>query len=289
SNTVNIVVVTLTMLSLAFFVTAGFPGALANAGQNLPSLFGNGEFSNYGLLQATALMFVAYTGYGRIATLGEEVKEPAFTIPRAVIATLVASMILYVSVAFVGLANVGAQAFGDATREQIAPLQIIAAGFGIPGAGMILAVGAMTAMLGVVLNLLLGLSRVLFAMGRRSDMPPGVALVSKTTSVPWLATVVVAVVIGGLVLLGDVRLTWSFSAFTVLIYYAITNLCALRLQPEQRLYPAWIAWCGLAACLFLAFWVDWYVWLAGIGLIALGLAWHELATRVAARDRREIR
>ncbi|MGI9519568.1 MAG: APC family permease, partial [Pirellulaceae bacterium] len=171
-----------------------------------------------------------------------------------------------------------------ATRQQVAPLQVIASGFGIPGAGMILAVGAMTAMLGVLLNLLLGLSRVLFAMGRRRDMPVTMAAVDPSTGVPRVATLVVALVIGGLVLLGDVRLTWSFSAFTVLIYYAITNLCALRLQPRQRLFPIWPAWCGLAACVFLAFWVDWFIWLAGLGVIALGMVWHEVSVRRAGKE-----
>lgn len=228
-------------------------------------------------------MFVAYTGYGRIATLGEEVKDPQRTIPRAVIATLIASMILYVSVAWVAVASIGAEAFGNATRQEVAPLEIVASSFGIAGAGMILAVGAMTAMLGVLLNLLLGLSRVLLAMSRRGDMPRPLAVVNDRTRVPWSATVVVAAIIGGLVLLGDVRVIWSFSAFTVLVYYALTNLCVLRLQPEQRLYPTWPAWCGLASCAFLAFWVDWFVWLTGIGVVVLGLAWHELAVAINRR------
>jgi APA family basic amino acid/polyamine antiporter len=221
-------------------------------------------------------MFVAYTGYGRIATLGEEVQQPERTIPRAIIATLIMSMVLYLSVAFVGLGAVGAEAFGAATRQQVAPLEIVASRFGVPGASMILALGAITAMLGVLLNLLLGLSRVLLAMGRRGDMPSGLASVNSHTNVPWAATLAVAAIIGAIVLLRDVRVTWSFSAFTVLIYYALTNLCAIRLQPEQRLFPIWPAYCGLVACLFLAFWVERQVWLIGLGLILVGLAWQAI-------------
>lgn len=287
SSTANIVIVSVTLLSLAFFVAAGLPTALTNAEIHLSSLFTGSRDGGRGLLQATALMFVAYTGYGRIATLGEEVKQPRHTIPRAVIATLIASMVLYVSVAFVGLGTVGAAAYGEATRQQVAPLEIIASGFGIPGAGTILAVGAVTAMLGVLLNLLLGLSRVLLSMGRRGDMPGAVAAVSQRTSVPWIATLVVAAIIGGLVLLGDVRLTWSFSAFTVLIYYALTNLCALRLRPEQRLFPIWPAWCGLAACVFLAFWVDWRIWMTGVGLIIIGCFWQTVARFIVRRKERD--
>jgi APA family basic amino acid/polyamine antiporter len=144
-----------------------------------------------------------------------------------------------------------------------------------------MAIGAITAMLGVLLNLLLGLSRVLLAMGRRGDMPHSFAAISRKTGVPWIATLVVAAIIAGLIFIGDVRVTWSFSAFTVLIYYAITNLCALRLTTEQRLFPIWPAYCGLAACGFLAFWVDWQIWFAGIILIIIGGIWHWIAQRVA--------
>ena len=88
-----------------------------------------------------------------------------------------------------------------------------------------------------------------------------------------------SLLITGLVCLGDMKLTWSFSAFTVLIYYAITNLCAIRLKPEERLYPAWISCLGLLSCLSLAFFVEWRVMLTGLGLIAFGLVWKAVTSR----------
>jgi len=91
---------------------------------------------------------------------------------------------------------------------------------------------------------------------------------------PVPAVLLTGLVIAALVLVGDVRLTWSFSAFTVLVYYALTNLAALRLPPGQRLYPRWVSWAGLAACLSLAPFVEVRVWLGGLGLIGVGLAWH---------------
>ncbi len=278
SNLANIVIVSITLLTLAFFVVVGLPFAVDQGTRHLRPFMSIDSDGVFGLLQATALMFVAYTGYGRIATLGEEVKEPERTIPRAVIATLVASMLIYLSVALVALACVGAEEFANATREQVAPLQIIAGVFAGPTGQRVLAVGALTAMLGVLLNLLLGLSRVLLAMGRRGDAPRGVATVGKSGS-PWVAILVVGAIISGLVLLADVRLTWSFSAFTVLIYYAITNWCALKLRPEQRLFPIWPAYCGLVSCGLLAFWVDWKIWLTGLGLIAAAFAWHWVVNR----------
>ena len=88
-------------------------------------------------------------------------------------------------------------------------------------------------------------------------------------------------VIAGLVLIGDVKTTWSFSAFTVLIYYAVTNLAAICLNDDERLYPRLIPWTGLFLCLFLAFWVEPLVWMIGLGLIAVGLIWYSVASRLA--------
>ena len=134
-------------------------------------------------------------------------------------------------------------------------------------------------MLGVLLNLLLGLSRVLLAMGRRGDMPARTAALNHSQTTPSVAVLGVGVAVGGLALTGDVRTRWSSSAFTVPIHYAIPHLAALRLPRERRLYPPVLAWGGLAACLFLAFWVDWPVWLSGLALIAAGLVWHAVFAR----------
>ncbi|MFC1757291.1 APC family permease [Planctomycetota bacterium] len=285
SNIANIVIVSVTLLALTLFVFAGLPGAMSNGSQQilLPWNALDGEpISARAILEATALMFVAYTGYGRIATLGEEVKDPAHTIPRAIIVTLIVSMVLYLAVAIIAVANVGAESYAAATRTDVAPLVVIANGFSAPGIGMGLAIGAVTAMLGVLLNLILGLSRVLLAMGRRSDVPTGFAALSKNTNIPWAATLGVATIIGSLVLVGDIRITWSFSAFAVLIYYALTNLCALRLQPDQRIFPIWPAYGGLAACGFLAFWVERQIWLAGLGLIGVGFVIRFASKRFVA-------
>jgi APA family basic amino acid/polyamine antiporter len=228
-------------------------------------------------------MFVAYTGYGRIATLGEEVHDPQRTIPRAIVTALLATAVLYMAVGFTSVAFVGAGDFAALTQATAAPLEAIARQFGLPGAGLILAVGAMTAMLGVLLNLLLGLSRVLLAMGRRRDMPAAVATIDAATSTPTAAVIVMGIVVGLLALLGSVKVTWSFSAFTVLVYYAITNLAALQLPAARRLYPRPIAWAGLAACLFLAFWVEPVYWLLGLGMIALGLLVQQIIRRISVK------
>ena len=269
SNRVNIVIVSIVILALMIFVGTGFSSAFKNKAAFQP-LFDGGKLTD--LLQATALMFVAFTGYGRIATLGEEVAEPRRTIPRAVIVTLLISMALYLLVAFVGI---GVNGFENLDWS----LALASKSVSNAALPTVMLVGATVAMVSVLLNLVLGLSRVVLAMGRRGDLPKATARISESTSVPAVATVGVAVLIAVGVCVDDVKLTWSFSAFTVLVYYAITNLCAIRMKPGERLYPIWPAYLGLAACLTLAFFVDWEIWLTGLGLIIFGLAWRACFNR----------
>ncbi|NBC16402.1 MAG: amino acid permease [Bacteroidetes bacterium] len=286
SNVTNIVVVTITLGTLALFVVTGSPTAFADGLSNFEGFFeapgGGGGFR--AVLFASALMFVAYTGYGRIATLGEEVRAPRTTIPRAIIVTLVVTMVLYLAVAVVGVGAIGADGLSAATDELAAPLEVAAQAFGVPGVSQVVAFGAITAMLGVLLNLILGLSRVLLAMGRRADMPRLFGRINAEGTTPGPAVLMMGGVIAALTLIGDVRVTWSFSAFTVLIYYAITNLAALYISSEHRLFPAWVSAAGLICCASLAFFVEPLYWGVGLGLIAVGLGWHALARRIRATD-----
>jgi len=277
SNLVNTAIVSVTVFALAFFVISGLGSNVGTDRDNLDPFFIDGNFGEVmqSVLHASALMFVAYTGYGRIATLGEEVREPRVTIPRAIITTLVFTMILYITVGFVSIWAVGPTILSLAAEGDAAPLEIAARSFDVGIAPIIVAIGAITAMLGVLLNLILGLSRVLLAMGRRSDMPGVVARLNEAGTTPYVAVLVMGSFIGCLVLVGNVRATWSFSAFAVLIYYALTNLSALQIPDEGRLFPRWVAWLGLGACLFLAFWVEVEFWLVGLALIGVGLIWQE--------------
>lgn len=275
SNITNIVIVSVTLLALAFFVIAGLPAVLASGGDHFIPFFespsGDGRAPILRLLEASALMFVAYTGYGRIATMGEEVREPRRTIPRAIIITLLVSMALYLAVGAVGVGAAGASQFGAVGTARGAPLAVVARGFEMPGAGLILSIGAVTAMLGVLLNLVLGLSRVVLAMGRRGDLPGLFARVNTGGTTPVPAVLLVGGIILGLTAIGSIKLAWSFSAFTVLLYYAITNLAAIRLPKEQRLYHPVVAWMGLLGCLSLALWVEPRVWMFGLSILAIGL------------------
>ncbi|MFW6059486.1 MAG: APC family permease [Phycisphaeraceae bacterium] len=294
TSAVNITIISITLLALGAFVLVGAPLLWRNGSTHFTPFIApasNGEpAAPAALLQATALMFVAYTGYGRIATLGEEVHHPRRTIPLAIIVTLAISAVLYMSVATVAIAAVGAEDFAAATRGGAAPLEVVAQRFGDMGVmgtatplAVLVAIGAITAMLGVLLNLVLGLSRVALAMARRGDLPARIAHVSAHGN-PVPAVLVAGALIIVLLMLGSVKAAWSFSAFTVLIYYGITNAAALRLPAEARIYPRAFAWMGLAGCLFLAFWVEPIYWAAGLGVIAVGLIWHVVAQRLHRRS-----
>ena len=219
------------------------------------------EWSAADVAAAIAFLFVAYTGYGRIATLGEEVKDPDVIIPRAVIITLAIAAILYM------LVEIGGRAVGGPLWGQDAGI--------VDAGGTVVAVGAIAAMLGVLLNLILGLSRVWLAMGRRGDMPGALARLDRRQQ-PAAAILVSAVLVAALTLIGDIGLAWSFSAMTVFLYYGLTNLSALAVSRKRI-----TAWLGLLSCLSLSFFVPQGVWLTGIAMLALGLIWKTGYTRFA--------
>lgn len=258
TSVVNTVLVILTVGALITFALAGIAQL-----DSLPGrvLFSRSDLTTSGLLPAIAFIFLAYTGYGRIATMGEEVHRPARTIPRAVIVTLVVATALYALVEIGGRAIDGPR-WGLRIGAGMTPADLVAQPF-----STVVTIGAVTAMLGVLVNLVLGLSRVWLAMGRRLDMPEALARLDRR-SVPVVAIITAAMPIAVIALIGDISLAWTFSAFTVLLYYGITNLAALRLDRGR-----WTAWAGLLSCLFLSFFVPAGVWITGTGLIAVGLIW----------------
>ena len=149
----------------------------------------------------------------------------------------------------------GGEELGQVTRSGAAPLAVAAQIMAMPRVSGLLSFAGMVAMLGVLLNLILGLSRVVLAMGRRNDIPSSFARLNRTATTPTLAVILTGLIVGALTLIGDIKTTWSFSAFSVLIYYSITNLSALQLSKEERLYSRIVPVAGLFFCVFLAFWL----------------------------------
>lgn len=284
SNRGNAVIVSFTLAGLVALVVSATPTVVPERlGNFTPFLPEDARVAGGldALLHGAALMFVAFTGYGRIATLAEEVRDPRRVIPPAVLLTMLIVTLLYLGVAFAGVGVLGAEAFGRAAERTAAPLEAVVSALDLAWLPEIVALAAITAMAGVLLNLVLGLSRVLLAMARRGDAPSFLKRVDESRGSPVASVWTCGLAIAAIALIGDVRTTWSFSAFTVLLYYGITNLAALRLPPEARLFPRWIPVAGLIGCVGLAFWVDPAVWLAGLAILALGLTGHLLRRRQA--------
>lgn len=274
SNLANTLIVSITLFTLIAFVISGLADFKVS---NFSPFFWSSEGRPFApsFLEASALLFVAFTGYGRVATLGEEIKSPEKNIPKAVVATLIVSFLLYLIVAISAIGSSGAKAFYFGAVNGSAPLEAISSS---PWLSKTLGIGAMCAMGGVLLNLILGLSRVAFAMAKRGDLPKFFSKIDGNHS-PQAAILLSCGIIFILVLAGNVETTWSFSAFTVLIYYAITNLAALRLPSDKRLYPRFISWAGLFGCLGLSFWVNAKALIAGLGVLFIGFIWRSVFRR----------
>lgn len=262
TSRVNLALVAVSLLCLGAFVVAGAPHFRI---QNLRPFAPAGW---RGTLQGAALLFFAYTGYARVATLGEEVRQPRITIPRAVVLTVAGAALLYLAVALVAVGGAGAPVLA-ATQ---APLHAAAGAMGMPSLSRAVAAGAVAAMLGVLLSQLLGLSRMAFAMARQGDLPRALHWVHPRHGVPGRATLAVGAVAAGAAATGSLAGVASAAAFAILVYYAIANAASLRLPPESRLFPRAVPVVGLASCALLALSLRPGTVLVGGATLAAGLA-----------------
>ncbi|MFF8544953.1 APC family permease [Streptomyces werraensis] len=218
-----------------------------------------------GVLQAAGLLFFAFAGYARIATLGEEVRDPARTIPRAVRVALGIVLAAYAAVAAAVLSVLGAESLG----ASVAPLADAARAAGAPGLAPVVRVGAAVAALGSLLALLLGVSRTTLAMARDRHLPAPLAAVHPRFHVPHRAALAVGGVVALLAATVDVRGAVGFSSFGVLTYYAVANASAWTLRPggAARVVPA----LGFAGCLALAFSLPWTSVAVGAAVLGAGV------------------
>lgn len=241
TNWLNMLLVTISVAGLVAFIVAAF------AQPSPPQVVTEASLHGYdnNLFYAAALMFVAFTGYGRIATMGEEVMNPRQTIPRAIVLTLAVISALYIAVGLAILHVSGTESF---TQSNFNIANLVE---NSPWHSAVV-IGGVVAMCGVILNLVLGVSRVILAMGRRGDLPRSLAnLDADQKSAPaatWATFAVMAII----AILGGIKAAWTFSAFTVLVYYSLTNLAALKVPKTERFVPKWVSILGLISCLGLA-------------------------------------
>lgn len=217
-----------------------------------------------GVLAASAIVFFAYTGYARIATLGEEIKDPEKTIPKAILTALIITAVIYVATTTVGIGLIGVEAFGNSTS----PIATAAAALGNPALVIAIIVGAGVATISVLLSDLLSSSRTVFAMSRNGDFPESLSQLRNVN--PVNSIIVTSAIVLVLVLVGSLVQIVALTSLTILIYYTITNLSSLRLQAEKRRFPRIIPIAGLVSCLGLTVFLPLEQCLWTIILLALG-------------------
>lgn len=238
------------------------------------------------VLQSAGLLFFAFAGYARVATLGEEVVDPARTIPRAVTIALQVTFLVYVTVAVSALAGLDAPALGHSP----APLATAVEAGRLGALSPAVRVGAVVACLGVLLSLTAGIARTMFAMAAGGDLPPFLSAVHPRYRAPVTAQVVIGLLVSSIVAVADVRSAIGFSSFAVLLYYAITNAAALTLTPAERRKPRWLSVAGLAGCVIIAVSLPRASVVGGSVLMIVGGALHLASARWrATRGRRSSR
>ena len=264
------VIVVFVLAVLAVVVTAavssGLPELVPDSGLGA-ALVANGP---YGVLQSAGLLFFAFAGYARIATLGEEVREPARTIPRAIPLALGITVVVYGAVAVSVLGVLGAE--GVAATP--VPLSGAVEAVGWSVAEPVVRAGAAVASLGALLALIAGVGRTTLAMARERDLPGWLAAVHPRFSVPYRAEIAISFVVLALVATVDLRGAIGFSSFGVLLYYVIANAAAVSQSREQRRYPRAVAIFGIAGCLTLVATLPPMSIVVGLGVLTVGLGYR---------------
>lgn len=264
AGTLNLLIVTISLLSLLYLVIGGMPSVRK---ENFE------PFAPYGIggiAEAAALLFFAFTGYARIATLAEEVREPEKTIPRAVVITIVTAIVLYTAVSIVTIGVIGTNTMAASKS----PLQVVAEALHVPAIQTVITIGASTAMLGVLLSQILGISRMMMAMGRREDLPAFFQSVHPRFNVPHVGIIITSIIILLLTIAGNFDFIVRAASFTILLYYSITNIAAFKQPGKEQLYGKVIPVLGLIGCLGMSVSLPLSVVVTGVGLLAAGFVWR---------------
>nr|WP_206687582.1 amino acid permease [Microbacterium yannicii] len=270
------VIVVVSLGALAAAIAAAFSAGATTGWLTAETMWTGG---GYGILQSAGLLFFAFAGYARIATMGEEVREPRRVIPRAIVIAFLIALVVYAVVAVGVLSALGPAAVAVSTE----PVADAAAGSGWAWIGPVVRVGAAAASLGALLALIAGVSRTTFAMSRERDLPGFLDRVHPRTHVPLRAEMFIGAVVVVLVAFIDLRGAIGFSSFGVLLYYFVANVAAMRQHREARRYPVALQITGAIGCLVLAVTLPWQSVVGGVVVVAIGVAYRGLRLRFARR------
>jgi APA family basic amino acid/polyamine antiporter len=207
--------------------------------------------SGTGILYGAFFIFFAYTDFARIAVLGEEVKDARRVVPRAIILALVTSTAIYLLVGTVAVGLVGSERLGKSKSPLTEAISIV----GNPALTSIVSLGGLFATGSVLLTSILGVSRMIFSMARKNDLPNFLSRLHSRYQTPHYSILIIGSVMTLLALFADLTAVVSVSIFASLFYYGLANLSALRMKIDSRLYPRAVPAAGLLSCLVLMFFV----------------------------------
>lgn len=258
------IIVSIALTSLVVVALAGLLGAAP--GRTALGAAPQVRLDWLGVLQSAGLLFFAFAGYARVATLGEEVRDPQRTIPRAIRISLALTVLIYLVTALAVLGSIGSAGAAAGPAPLLAVVEAARWGWAVP----LVQVGAAAASLGALLALIAGVGRTALAMARNHDLPGQLGAVHPRHRVPHRADLTLAVLVIALILLGDLRGAIGFSSFGVLLYYFVANVAAYTQDRPHRRMPRGLHVAGALGCLVLLVTLPAQSVAAGLLVVAAG-------------------
>ena len=233
-----------------------------------------------GVLGAASLVYFAYQGFEEIATLSEETIDPRRNIPLAIVVAVIVTTTLYVLVALAAVSSVA----WEQLAESNAPLADVVAAVSSDRLADVISTVALFATFNTVLLLVATGARISYGMAQRRLLPAVFGRVSRTRRTPWVATLVITVMAIALATTGDIGFVAQVTNFAVFGLFTIVNAAVIvlrRNRPDaERAFRLWgsvngvpvIAVVGLLGNLGLAAYMERDAFVAGLVLLAIGLA-----------------
>ena len=267
------IIVAVVIAILVLVVLASLSGSDGTASVRSWDLLANGW---YGILQSAGLLFFAFAGYARIATLGEEVRNPERAIPRAVLTALTIAVSIYLLVGVAILVVLGPTGVASSPAPLAAAVNAVGWGW----ADLVVRFGAAAAALGALLALIAGVGRTTLAMARHDDLPRWLTAVHERHQVPHHAEIAIAGLVCILILVTDLRGAIGFSSFGVLLYYLIANAAAYTQLPDRRRFPRILQIVGMIGCAILVVTLPLSAVVTGTLVFVIGVGYRAIRVRV---------
>jgi basic amino acid/polyamine antiporter, APA family len=225
-----------------------------------------------GAMEGAAVIFFAFSGFGRVAMISEEVRDPTRTIPRAIVLSLVVSGVIYLMVAVVAIGMIGTESLGT-SGSPLADAATLEGPFMVN----LVTIGALAATLSVLLTTLLGLSRITYAMGRNRDLPAFLSKLHPRRQTPYIAILAFGLLMAAFALTLDVLKAVAISNFGSLVYYMISNLAAIRNAKPMRSKA--LPTIALASCASLLAFLTFEAWVLGVVVLSIGVVYYMVYAR----------